>query len=99
MGFGRTYYHRFKGVGFPMKSARGGRFSRFRVLLHEICTRWYRTTKAPVAGEAGVLQLLTDLEVWRAALFMPTNIFFLVINPLAEEFFWRIFLHRELGER
>lgn len=38
--------------------------------------------------------------IWRTTVWeVPGNLFFVIVNPIMETFFWRIFLHREMAVR
>jgi hypothetical protein len=65
--------------------------------------------KAGAAFVVGfVLQNLANLAIahhaewgiWRTSVWkLPGNLFFEIVNPMMETFFWRVFLHREMAVR
>lgn len=60
---------------------------------------WLPKNPAAVQPEPSFFQLLTDMALWKNAIMGPGNPNFLIVNPLCECFFFRLFLHREFAAR
>lgn len=68
----------------------------------EICITyltWLPKNPAAVQPEPSFYKLLTDTALWKNAIVGPGNLDFLMVNPLAECLFFRLFLHREFAAR